>query len=115
MRHVLHAAGDDDLGVAEPDGTGAEHDGLEAGAADLVDGQRRDRVGKTGVAHRLAGGGLAGPACQHLADDHLVDRLRRQPGALQKSLDDGRRQRGASTSDNTPPKDPIGVRNDSTT
>ena len=39
--HVLLAAGDDDLGVAAADRLRGEHHGLQARAADVVDGQRR--------------------------------------------------------------------------
>jgi hypothetical protein len=39
--HALLAAGDDDLGVAVAHRLGGEHDRLQAGAADGVDGERR--------------------------------------------------------------------------
>ena len=38
LGHVLHAAGDDDVGVAHRDALGRQHDGLEPRAADLVQG-----------------------------------------------------------------------------
>jgi hypothetical protein len=40
--HRLHAAGDDDIGIAGLDGLSGECDGAEAGAADHVDGDGAD-------------------------------------------------------------------------
>ena len=44
--HALHAAGQDQVGVAGADGLGRQHDRLEAGAAHLVHRHRRDGVGQ---------------------------------------------------------------------
>ena len=47
--HRLHAARDDDLGVARADLGGGEHDRLQARAADAVDRRRAGRVGQSGA------------------------------------------------------------------
>ncbi len=52
--HVLHAAGDDHVGIAATDGLGAQVQGLEARAADLVQGHRGYRMGQAGEDRRLA-------------------------------------------------------------
>ncbi len=65
--HVLHAAGDDYLGIAAADGLGAQVQGLEAGAADLVQGQAWHGVGQAGEDRRLACRVLAAAGSQHLA------------------------------------------------
>ena len=71
--HRLHAAGDRELRVARPDLGGGEHDRLEAGTADPVDGRRGRAVREACLEGRLAGGGLADTGLQHLAHEDLVD------------------------------------------
>ena len=61
--HALHAAGQDQVGIAGPNRLGREHDRLEPGAAHLVDGVGRDGLGQPGVEGRLPGRVLADPAC----------------------------------------------------
>ena len=73
-RHRLLAAGDDDLGVPGLDRLGGEHDRLEARAAHLIDGERRNGGRQAGLDERLAGGRLAGAALNHLAEDDFFDR-----------------------------------------
>ena len=86
--HVLHAARDDDLGIAGPDLGGREHDRLEPGSADPVDRRRRRRVGQPRGECRLAGRCLADSALQHLAHQDLVDRRAvGQPGPLHRRPD----------------------------
>jgi len=55
----------------------ASTDGLEAAAADLVDGHGVNTVREAGLAHCLASGGLAAAALEDLADDDFVDRCGR--------------------------------------
>ena len=88
-RHVLHAAGQHQVGVAKLYGAGAEHDRFQPGAADLVDGEGGDRVGEPRVAQGLTRGSLAGAAGEDLADYHLVYGVGGKPGALQDAGDDG--------------------------
>ena len=75
--HRLHAAGDGELGVAGPDLRGGQHDRLQAGAADAVDGRGGRRVGESGAQDRLASGRLAGTALEDLAHEHVVEGGRR--------------------------------------
>ena len=87
-RHRLLAAGDDALRVARLDRLGGEHHGLEAGAADLVDGEGGDGRRQSGVDQRLAGRGLAAAALHHLAHDDLVDRAGVDAGPRDRLADD---------------------------
>ena len=86
--HALHAAGDDHVGVTGPDLGGAEHDRLEARAADLVDRRRARRHRQPAEEGRLAGGRLAGAGLDDLAHEDLVDRGPvRQAAALDRRPD----------------------------
>ncbi len=87
--HVLLATGDDHFGVTTTDRLGRQVQGLEARAADLVQGQRRYAVGQAGVDRRLACRVLPGACGQHLAEDDLIDLRRLQPGLLQQAPDHG--------------------------
>ena len=82
--HVFLAAGDHDLAVARGHGLRGQHHGLQARAADGVDGQRRDFLGQAGLDQRLARRVLADAGGQHLAHDDFTDLVGRQPGALQQ-------------------------------
>ena len=90
--HGFHAACDDGLRVAGPDLGGREHDRLEAGAADPVDGRGARAVRESRLQERLARGGLPDAGLQDLAHEHLVDpgRRRIEAGPL-----DGRPDRDA--------------------
>ena len=95
LAHAFHAAGQDDLGIAGANGLGREHDGLEAGAAHLVDGEGGDGVGQPSLERRLPGRVLADARLQHLADDHLIDQPGRHLGPPQGlGQDRGRELRG---------------------
>ena len=72
QRHALLAAGDDDRVVAERDVLGAERDGAQARAADLVDAPGGALLRQAGVDVRLAGRVLALAGGQHLAEDRLA-------------------------------------------
>lgn len=63
--HGLHAAGDDDVGLAGLDEEVGHHDGVDARQADLVDGGRRHRHRDAALDRGLAGGHLAGAGEQH--------------------------------------------------
>ncbi len=82
VAHALHAPGDDDLRFAEADLGGAEGDGGEAAAADLVDGEGGDGGGEAGADRRLAGGGHAQAGGEDAAQDDVLHRLRGHPGPL---------------------------------
>ena len=64
-----------------------QRDRVEPGQADLVDRQRRHRHRDAGLDRGLAGGDLAGAGLQHLAHDHVVDRVAGDAGARQRGLD----------------------------
>jgi len=73
IRHVLHAAGHDGLGVSRPDRLGGERDRLHARGADLVHG---DGVGLLGQARKDAGLTariLPQARLDHVAHDALVE------------------------------------------
>ena len=73
VAHRLHAAGHGDLDVARRDALVRQHHRLEPRAADLVDGQRGDVVGKSSVQRRLPCRILAEPGRDDVAHDALVD------------------------------------------
>ena len=76
LRHRLHAAGDDDLGVARLDHLVGEVDRVDAREAHLVDASSRARViGMPAFDRGLARGDLALAGLEHLAHEHVVDLL----------------------------------------
>ena len=81
--HVLLAAGNDDVRIAAFDSLGGEVHGLEAAAADLVDGHGGHRMGQAGSDRGLARRVLAFAGGQHLSQDDLVDLRRVQAGLFQ--------------------------------
>ncbi len=83
-RHVLHAAREDHLAVAEPDRLGGERDRLQPRAAHLVDGHRRRALGQARAEGCLARRVLAEARRQHVAHQHLVDAV--DAGAAQRLL-----------------------------
>ena len=72
----------------------AEHDGLEARAADLVDGERGDTVGEAAAQRRLPRGILAEPRGHDVAHDAFVDDRRVDAGAAHRLGDDERAELG---------------------
>ena len=94
--HALHAAGNHHLGIARTDGLGGQHHRLEAGAADLVDGQGLDLPGQAGHHRGLLGRVLAVTAGQDLAHDALVDRFLVDPGPADGLGDDQTAQLGGA-------------------
>ncbi|CRP52210.1 hypothetical protein PAERUG_P5_London_26_VIM_2_01_09_02983 [Pseudomonas aeruginosa] len=85
--HVLLAAGDDHLGVAAADRLGAQVQGLEAGAADLVQGHGRHADRQAGLDRRLARRVLPGPGGEHLAEDDFVDLAGIETGLFEQAAD----------------------------
>ena len=86
-RHRLHAAGDDDLGVARRDHLVGEVDRVDARQADLVDGHRGHAHRDARVDRGLARGDLALAGLEHLAHEDVVDLLRADAGPLERGLD----------------------------
>src|ERR1039458_8551500 len=74
--HGLHAACDDNAGVARSDGLGLERDRFQTGTADHVEGGGGDGVAETTAQSRLARGVLAQPCGEDASHEALVD-LRR--------------------------------------
>ena len=66
LAHAFHAAGDDQVGVAGPDGLGRQHDRLEARAAHLVDREGGDGVGSPALRAACRAGFWPTPACSTL-------------------------------------------------
>jgi hypothetical protein len=87
LGHGLHAAGDDDVGLAVLDHLVGEVDGVEAGQAHLVDRGGGHRHRDAGVDGGLAGRDLAGPGLQHLAHEHVVHLLGGDARPLEGRLD----------------------------
>ena len=81
VAHGLHAAGHHDLGIAQAHRLRGQHHGLQSRAADLVDGERADRVGQPGLERGLPRRRLAQAGRDDVAQDALVDLRRIQPGA----------------------------------
>ncbi len=71
-RHVLHAAGDDNIGIAQHDGLGGKHDGLHAGSAQLIDGEGGLGDGDAAPDGGLAGDTLPSAGRQNAAHDDFV-------------------------------------------
>jgi hypothetical protein len=78
--HALDAAGDDDGAFAGADLLGAEGDGAQAGAADLVDAEGGRLIGDARGAGGLASRVLALAGGEDLAENDLVDVRRIDPG-----------------------------------
>ena len=76
-RHVLHAAGHDDVRVARPDDLRRQRDGLQARAAEHVDGRRGHLDRQPGSDRGLARGVLAEAGLQHAPEQDLLDLLGR--------------------------------------
>ncbi len=92
VAHAFLAAGDDDVGGARGEQIMAEHGGLQARAADLVDGgashTQRQACAQRGLARR----GLALAGLQHVAHDDFFDLLGLDAGAFDGGLDGDRAQ-----------------------
>jgi hypothetical protein len=87
LRHRLLAAGDDDLVLAGADELVGERNGVQAGEAHLVDGERRNVQRDAALVRGLTRGDLAGAGLEHLAHDHVVDLVAAHPGLLEGALD----------------------------
>ena len=86
-RHVLEAAGENEIVLTRLDRLCGEHDCLEPRPADLVDGHGVERVGQPRLEPRLARGILAETRLEHAAHDALVDVIPRRRKFLENGLD----------------------------
>ncbi len=93
--HRLHAAGHHDLELAGPDELVGQRDRVQPGQADLVDQQRRHAHRDAGLDRGLPRRHLPGAGLQHLPEDHVVDLVAGDAGALQRGLDRDRAEVGA--------------------
>ena len=87
VRHRLHAAGHDDVGLTGVDQEVGLGDRVQPGQAHLVDRDRRDRERQAAGDARAAGRVLPGAGQDDLAHDQVVDLVGRHPGLLQRPLD----------------------------
>jgi hypothetical protein len=81
VAHRLHAAGHRDLDVAGRDPLRGEHDGLQAGAAHLVDRERRHVIAEAAAQRGLARRRLAEAGRYDVSENAFLDRLRIDGGA----------------------------------
>jgi hypothetical protein len=88
LAHVLHAAGDDHLGIAAADGLGGQVQGFQPRAADLVQGHGRYGMRQAGADGGLARRVLTGACGEHLAEDDFIDLRGIEAGLLQQAPDD---------------------------
>ena len=96
-RHVLHAAGDEALGVTRADRLRRERDGLQPAAAHLVDRGRGNAFGEARADRGLTRGVLAETGLEHVAHEHLVDGV--DAGPAQRLLDGDRAEPGRGNVD----------------
>ena len=93
-RHVLHAAGDDDVDVARADHLGGDRDRLQARSAQHVDRRRghllRDPSGDRGLARRV----LPEARLQHAAEYDLLHLVAGDPRPLERRAHRVRTQLG---------------------
>ena len=85
--HVFLAAGDENAGIATLHGLRGQMHCLEAAAADLVDGQRRNRVRQTARQCGLARRVLANASLEDLTENDLVNLPGLQIGPRQQGFD----------------------------
>ena len=76
--HAFHAARQDHVGITGADRLRRQHDRFQAGAADLVDGERGNGVGQPRLERGLTSGVLAEPRLQDAAHDDFIDGIGRE-------------------------------------
>ena len=86
--HVLHTAGNHDVGIAGLDHLSSHVDAVQTGAADHVDGDSGNLDGQTGLQGSLTGNVLAQTGLNDTAHVDLVDLLGLDMGAIQRLFDD---------------------------
>ncbi len=86
--HRLHAPREDDVRRTPSNHVRREHDGLQSGAAHLVDGHGADAIRQAGGQRGLAGRVLAQSRGDHVAHDDLLDVGGDQAGAVHRLRDD---------------------------
>ena len=94
VRHRLHPAGDDELGVAGADHRVGDLDRADRRRAHLVDRVRRRLDRQPGADRRLPRRRLAGARLQHLAHDHVLGLVGLEADALERRPDRDRAELG---------------------
>jgi hypothetical protein len=92
LRHVLHAAGNDNPCVAETHGLRRQHDGFQSRSTHLVDRQRRDGGGEARLEGRLTGWGLPRPGRKNHPHDDFIYVTQMQSGAKERRANGDRSQ-----------------------
>jgi len=87
LRHRLHAAGDHHLHLTGADQLIGKRNGVEAGQADLVDGDCRDLLRDARLDRGLAGGDLARAGLEDMSHDHVIDLVSRHAAAFESRPD----------------------------
>lgn len=82
--HALHPATDHHVTIAQHDALRAEDERLHARGAHLVDGGARRRKGDATFQRSLTSGSLAHRSLQDVAEEHLVHRVARNLGILER-------------------------------
>src|SRR5690606_35907909 len=104
------AAGDDDVDTAGREEVVAEHGGLHAGSANLVDGGAGYALGKARAQRGLACRSLALAGLQHVAHDDFVHSIGLDACAFDGCLDGNSTQLVAARPERLPIMPPMGVR-----
>ena len=94
-RHGLLTTRHYDVELTGADQLVGQGDGIDAGQAHLVDGQRGHVPADAGTHRGLAGGHLSGPRGEHLSHDHVLDQRSRDSRLLQSPADGDGAQVGA--------------------
>ena len=85
LAHALHATGEDDIGLAEQDQLAAADSGLDAGAAQPVDGQGRNFDRQAGFQSNVpCAVDRVGAGLEHVPEDDVIDRFGLHTGALER-------------------------------
>ena len=85
--HVLHAAGDRDVGATQQDFLRHRHNRLRPRAANTVHGHGGDRHWQAGLNHRLTGGIHLHARLNHVAHRRRLDLLRLEASAIDRGAD----------------------------
>ena len=108
--HALHAAGDDDLGVAGADRLVGQHDGFQPRATHLVHARRGHGRRQSGGQGGLPGRCLPNAGRQNVPQNHFVDPPDIDSNTAERSAITGAASSGAVRCDRAPWNFPSGVR-----
>ena len=109
-RHILHAAGGDDVDVACADHLRGDRNGFESGSADHVDRRRGHLLRDPRADRGLARWVLSEPGREDAPEHDLVHLVAGDLSSLERGAQSCAPSSVAATSLNCPPKLPTGVR-----